>query len=75
MFLIEYSKNKFINGERVDWIGIDESAIVSFTIEGDSESEFFTDTNLSKQFLNNMQAIDHNNCLLESRYDEIINKN
>ena len=73
MFLIEYASNKFVNGERIDWLSIDKVGIISFTVEGDNESAFFVDTELNKQFLNNLQAVDHNNFPLERRHDEVIN--
>ena len=72
MFLIEYSNNKFVNGERIDWLEIDEAGIVYFTVEGDHDSAFFVDSNLASLFLNNLQSIDGNRLPIEWKRHEII---
>lgn len=71
MFLIEYSKNKFINGENIDWLQIDKNGIVSFTLKFDIESSYFVHAEFSESFLNNAQAIDANETCLQNKYLEI----
>lgn len=69
MFLIEYSENRFINGENIQWLklGVDE---VMFSLKSDNEV-FSVDSKLQEAFVNNLQAINDNINSVEKAYLDI----
>lgn len=67
MFLIEYKKGCFINGELIDWIRVSKESI-DVTVTTDNENEYKVEGEFIGQFLNNLQAIDGNLSSLEKAY-------
>ena len=61
MFLIEYEENKYINGEKIDWLWLNKAKdIVEFTCTGDNESCFIVKGEFKKTFINHLQALNNN---------------
>ena len=69
MFLIEYRKGQFINGETVQWIIVGE--VVKFSVLGDTESVFSVESGYEHLFLNHLQALNGNIANIESRHNII----
>lgn len=59
MFLIEYKKGSFVNGELIDCVRFEGNKFF-FTLTGDSETLFKVDKTLEKTFANHLQAINSN---------------
>ena len=68
MFLIEYRKGAFIDGEQVNWIEI-SLGMIGFTING-SDVEFSVDERLQRTFINNLQVLNQNGSV-EKVYTDI----
>ena len=56
MFLIEYEENKFIDAERIDYLGLVNDR-VTFTLNSDSGTLFFVDKVIEKQFINRLDGV------------------
>lgn len=69
MFLIEYRKGQFINGETLQWVSLEDG--VKFSGIGDTESVFTVAPEYERSFLNNLQALNDNFTNVESRYSRI----
>ena len=65
MFLIEYDKNKFVDGEELNWISI-QATKIQFTLRG-SDDIYLVDKWLQQTFVNNLKTI-HGNMNIESIY-------
>lgn len=72
MFLIEYDKGLYINGELVDWLHVSPVGKVSVTLSGDIETVYKVSPECASTFVNNMQALSGSGGV-EARYHEIIN--
>ena len=69
MFLIEYRKGQFINGETVQWVIVGE--VVKFSVLGDTESAFSVESGYEDTFLNHLQRLNGNIVNIESRHNTI----
>lgn len=69
MYLIEFQKGEFINGERIDWVCVGNKS-VQFTISGDAGSLFKVDEELQSVFVNNLQALNGNVSNIQTSYTE-----
>ena len=72
MFLIEYDKGLYINGELVDWMQVNSVGKVSVTLSGDTETIDTVNPDCAATFVNNMQALSGSGGV-EACYHEIIN--
>lgn len=72
MFLIEYDKGRYINGELVEWMHVDPAGKVSVTLSSDTETAYKVNPDCAAAFVNNMQALSGSGGV-EGRYHEIIN--
>lgn len=70
MFLIEYEEGKYIDGEKLDYIGLSGSRI-QFTLSGDTKTLYKVNNGLAGTFVNNLQAIDNNRSGLEAKLREL----
>tara|TARA_R110002020_G_C15712518_1_gene722115 strand:+ start:43 stop:240 length:198 start_codon:yes stop_codon:yes gene_type:complete len=59
MFLIEYAKDNYINGELIDWIKVHGNR-VSFSLAGSDNETFTVDLECKRSFLNHLQALNDN---------------
>ena len=62
MFLIEYEENKFIDAERIDYLGLVNDR-VTFTLNSDSGTLFFVDKAIEKQFINKLEDVNKGPCI------------
>ncbi len=69
MFLIEWKKGAFVNGELVDSVTVKNESVV-FTMSGDIECSYTVDNEFQKSFVNNLQAIDENGGTVERAYNQ-----
>lgn len=60
MFLIEYSKGKFINAELIDWISMSSGVEIEFKLAGDSDSFYKVKDGFDGTFINSLQALNTN---------------
>ena len=74
MFLIEYEENKFIDAERIDYLGLVNDR-VTFTLNSDSGTLFFVDKAIESPFLNQLQALNQSLTNPEARHNQINNPN
>ena len=72
MFLVEFQKDEFIDGERIDYISLTNNK-VTFTLSGDSESLFTVEKILEPLFMNHIQALNNNITEISSRHLHINN--
>lgn len=70
MFLIEFEEGKYIDGEKLDYIGLSGSRI-QFTLSGDTETLYKVNNGLAGTFVNDLQAIDNNRSGLEAKLREL----
>lgn len=68
MFLIEYGKGHFINGDCIISLHINEKRGVCFYAGVDTENEFKVEEGYEGTFLNNLQAINSNLNNIEDSY-------
>lgn len=68
MFLIEFRKGQFIDGETIQWLSLEKD--IKFSVVGDTKSVFTVAQEYERTFINNLQAI-HGNFDVEVRYYEI----
>tara|TARA_Y100001937_G_C7084518_1_gene314666 strand:- start:430 stop:660 length:231 start_codon:yes stop_codon:yes gene_type:complete len=68
MFLIEYAKGHFINGDSIISLHINEKRGVRFYAGVDTENEFQVEEGYEGTFLNNLQAINSNISNIEASY-------
>ena len=73
MFLIEYEENKFIDAERIDYLGLVNDR-VTFTLNSDSGTLFFVDKALERQFINKLEDVNQG-VGIASRHMDINNPN
>ena len=59
MFLIEYEKNTFVDGEKIDWVE-SENDVVSFTVTCDTKTIYTVTNDCKPLFLNHLQALNSN---------------
>ena len=69
MFLIEYRKGQFINGETLQWVSLEGG--VKFSGVGDAECVFTVAPEYEGTFLNHLQALNDNITDIKSRYSKI----
>ena len=74
MFLIEFTENKFIDAERIDFINLADNKVI-FQLVGANESFFTVDKALEGVFLNKLQALNATCINLEARRHHINNPN
>ena len=72
MFLIEFSKYQFIDGERINYIGISGSE-VSFTLSGENNYMYRVEAGGENAFLNHVQSLNGNIANIQTRYQDINN--
>jgi hypothetical protein len=70
MFLIEYAKGQFVNGETIQWVSVRCKKVV-FGVVGEPEGEWNVDIDFTDAFLNHLQALNDNISSVQSRYKEI----
>ncbi len=59
MFLIEYRKDKFVNGDLIDWVEIINHGI-KFTVQTDQENIYDVDSEFKNIFINHLNMINSN---------------
>jgi|TARA_R110000744_G_scaffold359020_1_gene466231 hypothetical protein len=72
MFLIEFEENKFIDAERINYVGLVNER-VTFSIDGDTEALFYVDKVIERPFLNQLQALNASLTNPEARHNHINN--
>jgi hypothetical protein len=72
MFLIEFEENKFIDAERINYVGLVNER-VTFSIDGDNEALFYVDKVIERPFLNQLQALNASLTNPEARHNHINN--
>ena len=73
MFLIEFTENKFIDAERIDFINLADNKVI-FQLVGDNESFFTVDKALERQFINKLEDVNQGSAIA-SRHHHINNPN
>lgn len=71
MFLIEYAKGHFINGDTITSLHINAKRGVCFYANVDAESEFQVEEGYEGTFVNNLQAINSNITDIEAKYKQL----
>lgn len=72
MFLIEFSKGNFINGDDINYVSIDENSI-RFTLKGElREGTCKVDPEFKASFVNNLQAFNQNISNVEDCYHKVL---
>jgi hypothetical protein len=59
MFLIEYEKGRFINGESIDALSFRDNGI-EFWLKNEGNASFYVENDLADTFLNHLQALNDN---------------
>jgi hypothetical protein len=59
MFLIEFTKDQFIDAERINYVGLHNNK-VTFTFAGESERAYTVDKIMETKFLDHLQVINSN---------------
>jgi len=59
MFLIEYVKGYFIDGDDIQWLKVGQSEVL-FILKSDGENQMNVDNEFQSSFVNNLQAINAN---------------
>jgi len=54
MFLIEFRKGQFIDGETIQWLSLEKG--IKFSVVGDTESVHTVAQEYERTFINNLQA-------------------
>ena len=72
MFLIEFSKDQYIDAERIDYVTLTEGS-VKFTVNGDRESLYRVGKAIEGKFLNQMQALNQSLTNPEARHRHLSN--
>jgi hypothetical protein len=72
MFLIEFTKDQFIDAERINYVGLHNDK-VTFTFEGESERAYTVDKLIERPFLNQLQALNQSLTNPEARHNHINN--
>ena len=70
MFLIEFQKDEFINGEIIDFVDLTNNR-VTFTFTFSNGRLYTVDKELESAFLNHMQALNDNITNIQSRHLQI----
>ena len=69
MFLIEYMKGRFVNGEDIVWISVDNG--VKFSVTASAEASHNVSQECEEAFLRKLQAYNNGYSDVESRYYEL----
>ena len=72
MFLIEFSKDEYIDGERINYIGLANKKVI-FTITGESLNIYTVDKPVERSFLSQVQSLNKGHTNLEWRHNHINN--
>ena len=59
MFLIEFTKDQFIDAEIINYVGLHNNK-VTFTFVGESERAYTVDKNMEVKFLDHLQILNLN---------------
>lgn len=70
MFLIEFSKGRFIDGERIDFLSL-KGGKITFTLQGDTENLYEVDSVSTDGFINHLQVINSNIDSVGQRWYEL----
>jgi hypothetical protein len=74
MFLIEFSKDTYINAETINWLSLDNE-LVRFTCAGESDKVYFVDKGIEGLFLNHLQVLNDNITDVSIKHHHINNPN
>jgi len=72
MFLIEFSKDEYIDGERINYIGLANKKVI-FTIAGESENIYTVHKPIEQSFLSQVQLLSEGHTNLKWRHKHINN--
>ena len=72
MFLIEFSEDKYIDGERINYIGLANKKVI-FKITGESLNIYTVDKPIEQSFLSQVQLLNKGHTNLEWRHKHINN--
>lgn len=70
MFLIEYMKGRFVNGEDIQSVNVSEAG-VNFTLRGQESPSKCVSDKYVDNFLNKLEALNNGYSDIESRYYEL----
>lgn len=73
MFLIQYDKGRYINGELIESVTFDTSGGDGVFVTTQSKEYVYVGSDYVEVFLNNLQALNGNHCI-ETAYRHLHNK-
>lgn len=73
MFLIQYDKGRYVNGELIESVTFDTSGGDGIFVTTQSKEYVYVGSDYVEVFLNNLQAINDNACI-ETAYRHLHNK-